>query len=41
MTVQRNAVFRYFHEKDTHGSCEMKQEGARQELSLVIEQCVL
>ena len=23
MTVQRNALFCYFHDKDTHTSCEM------------------
>ena len=37
MTVQRNAVFRYFHEKDTHGSCEMKREASRQEFQWLLD----
>ena len=36
-TVQRNAVFRYFHEKDTHGSCEMKQEATRQKFQWLLD----
>ena len=37
MTVQRNAVFRYFHETDTHGSCEMKREASRQEFQWLLD----